>query len=175
MNGHMLLKIKIIKYFAPPLLLILIWFEAAVLPAGAEIVLMASLAFSFILPINYFLPLIFMVGLVSDYISAMPSGVLMASLISSVLLFLFLRRIFNLNVKSLFVNSFITLLFYEFFIWGYIKITVRFIGYRIAIDANLGDFLNNAFFAAWTFNLVGIILLAYWFGRKKAYEHSIKI
>ena len=173
----MLSKIDMLsmKYFLPFLLLILIWFKVAVLPAGAEIVLMVSLIFSFFLPINYFLPLIFIAGLILDYISALPPGILTVSLTVSVTLFLFLRKIFNLNVKSLFANSSIVLLFYEFFIWASLKITVRFTGYRIAINADLGAFFNNTFIAAFMFNFIIIMFLAYWFGRKKAYECSIKI
>lgn len=163
------------KYFLPFLLLILIWFEIAVLPAGAEIVLTAFLAFSFFLPINYLLFLIFMAGLILDYISALPFGILTASLIVSVSLFLFLRRIFNLNVKSLFINSFITLLFYEFFIWSSVEITARFTDYHIAVNADWGAFFNTAFLASLVFNFTIISFLAYWFGRKKAYEHSLKI
>ena len=163
------------KYFLPFLLLILVWFKVAVLPAGAEIVLIASLALSFVLPVNYFLPLILMVGLVLDYISALPFGILTVSLAASVLLFLFLRRIFNLNIKSLFVNSFITLLFYEFFIWSCVKITAWFTGYQVFANAGLDDFFSNTFFTASIFNFIIIIFLAYWFGRKKTYEHSIKI
>ncbi len=172
----MFLKIKqCMKYFLPFLLLILIWFQVAVLPAGAEIVLMAFLVFSFILPIDYFLSLLLMAGLVLDYISALPVGILTISLVVSVLLFIFLRRIFNLNVKSLFINSVIALLLYEFSIWSFFKITAWLTGHQVAINVVSDIFFNDKFFIVLAFNFTGIIFLSYWFGRKKAYERFIKI
>ncbi|OWK27068.1 MAG: hypothetical protein US76_00385 [Parcubacteria group bacterium GW2011_GWA2_38_13b] len=164
-----------VKYFLPFLLLILIWFKVAVLPAGAEVVLMASLAASFILPVNYFLSLILAVGLIFDRISALPPGILTVSLIFSVLLFLFLQRIFSLNFKSLFINLFIVLLFYEFLIWGCVEIAAQFADYRIIARNDLIIFFNNTFFTALAFNLIIIIFLSYWFGKRKVYEYFVKI
>lgn len=157
------------------LILILIWFKTAILPIGVEIVLMAFFALSFILPIKYFLPLLLMAGFFLDYISALPPGILTISLTVSVLLFLFLQRILNLNFRSLFVNSFVSLLFYEFFIWGCIKIAVWLVDYGIGKNAVANLIFNDMFFVSLAINFIMIFFLSYWFGKKKAHEYSSEI
>lgn len=160
------------------ILLFSVWLKIALLSAGVEITLFALVASTFALSKYRVMTYSLFVGLILDYFSALPFGVLTAALILSIFLFLFLKQSLSFNsARSVILSCILTIIFYEFCAWGFFRISSLLFGkYNTPqyIPLFVAGIRNNSFIVMLAFNIFFISLVSF-FLKRYTYERGIKI
>lgn len=157
------------------ILLVLIWLKIAILPAGTEAVLVALLAstFAFSRYETFFAAL--GAGLLLDYFSILPFGVLTLSMIASVIIFLLYGKLFSLNIKSFFVSLFFMLLLYYFFLLGLGDLFNLLFPEAGVAGMNFRSLLYGLSPMSWVYNGILILAAAYFINSKYIHDEFFKI
>lgn len=155
-------------------LIFLTWFKIAILPVGVEVTLIALLVFTFILTKYEVIFAAAAVGLMLDYFSILPFGIVTFSIITSVVIFLFWKKKFNTDAKGLVVVFLLMILLYNFIILKSLKV----LGYIYDTDymnISLKILLSKISPQMAVLNIILILLSVYFLNKKYIYGKSFRV
>lgn len=140
-----------------------------------EILLIVILASTFVFEIYEALFIAMIGSMIMDYFSVLPFGIITLAMIASVILFIFYKKNFSLNIKTFFVSLFVSLFFYYIFLWGFSGLIHLLFVNRPLIDLSLTALFGNVSFLSVLYNGILISLAVYFINKKYIHDKFSKI
>lgn len=163
------------KLFFILLFILVSWLKIAVIPMPVEILLIAILASTFVFKTHEALFIAMIGGMIMDYFSVLPFGIITLSMIASIIFFIFFKKNFSLNIKTFFVSLFVSLFFYYIFLWVFGGLIHLLFVERPLIDLSFKALFSRVSFLSVLYNGILISLAVYFINKKYIHDKFSKI